>query len=531
MATGVKALAGMGIEGAAFIEEEEDREQGDFGDQNWGNTAEKISATNPAAEKGDVGNFRPTFLQQAGLHPEAYLSRFRENSWQFCTTITFFQTLFIVLFGLFVDYDKEWYDPQWKRLLALNNDTITHEIEHHIKHADEHLTRSYAWFQDVHVMIVVGFGFLMTFLKRYSWSSLGFNFLFTAFTVQWSMLVQGFFNEYPEEPEGDGDISKLQYIVVNLHSMIEAEFSTGAILISFGAVLGVASPVQLLIMIFLEIVIYKLNAWILVSFFAVSDIGGSLIIHAFGAYFGLAVARCLFKKGHIDNPAEGGEYHSDIFSLIGTVFLWMFWPSFNSAPGGGTDRYFAVVNTYLALCSACMMTYATSIWATPHRRVTMEHVQNATLAGGVAMGTAASMPVQPFGALIVGACAGVLSTCGYSFIKPALANAINLHDTCGVHNLHGMPAVLAGIISIIRCAAGFHTDDFISGKQMAVFQLASLAVTLGLAIVGGTLTGMVMNIPLWEQLELEEYFEDGKYWEMEVWSVPVDEEDHRTYKD
>ena len=70
-----------------------------------------------------------------------------------------------------------------------------------------------------------------------------------------------------------------------------------------------------------------------------------------------------------------------------------------------------------------------------------------------------------------------------------------------------------------------------SGKQMAVYQLASLAVTLGLAIVGGTLTGMVMNIPIWEQLELEEYFEDGKYWEMEVWSVPVDTEDHRTYVD
>ena len=31
-----------------------------------------------------------------------------------------------------------------------------------------------------------------------------------------------------------------------------------------------------------------------------------MVIHMFGAYFGLAVARCLFKKGHIDNPAEGG---------------------------------------------------------------------------------------------------------------------------------------------------------------------------------------------------------------------------------
>ena len=109
-------------------------------------------------------------------------------------------------------------------------------------------------------MIVVGFGFLMTFLKRYSWSALGFNFLFTAFTVQWSILVQGWFNEHPEDTVGDGTINNLQFIKINLHAMIEAEFSTGAILISFGAVLGVASPVQLLVMIILEMVIYKVNS-------------------------------------------------------------------------------------------------------------------------------------------------------------------------------------------------------------------------------------------------------------------------------
>ena len=58
-------------------------------------------------------------------------------------------------------------------------------------------------------------------------------------------------------------------------------------------------------MIILEIVFYKLNAYILLSIFGISDIGGSMVIHAFGAYFGISVARCLFKKGHIDNPAEG----------------------------------------------------------------------------------------------------------------------------------------------------------------------------------------------------------------------------------
>jgi len=32
-------------------------------------------------------------------------------------------------------------------------------------------------FQDVHVMMFIGFGFLMTYLKRYGYSAISFNFL------------------------------------------------------------------------------------------------------------------------------------------------------------------------------------------------------------------------------------------------------------------------------------------------------------------------------------------------------------------
>lgn len=49
-------------------------------------------------------------------------------------------------------------------------------------------------FQDVHVMIFVGFGFLMTFLKRYSFGGVGFNFLIAAFGIQWALLMQGWFH-------------------------------------------------------------------------------------------------------------------------------------------------------------------------------------------------------------------------------------------------------------------------------------------------------------------------------------------------
>lgn len=68
-----------------------------------------------------------------------------------------------------------------------------------VPHAHDLHNRSWcflhrAGFQDVHVMIFIGFGFLMTFLQRYGFSSVGFNFLIAAFSLQWATLMQGFFH-------------------------------------------------------------------------------------------------------------------------------------------------------------------------------------------------------------------------------------------------------------------------------------------------------------------------------------------------
>ena len=110
-------------------------------------------------------------------------------------------------------------------------------------------------------MIFVGFGFLMTFLKRYSWSSFGFTFIFAAFAIQWGILVQGWFFETPSHVVdiASSNWRNLKSIHINIHSMMEAEFSCGTVLISFGAVLGVASPVQILVMILFEMVFYKVS--------------------------------------------------------------------------------------------------------------------------------------------------------------------------------------------------------------------------------------------------------------------------------
>ncbi len=61
-------------------------------------------------------------------------------------------------------------------------------------------------------------------------------------------------------------------------------------LVSFGAILGKCSLFQLWVFATIEMVFYTLNEAICTVIFNVQDIGGSMTIHAFGAYFGLVAS-------------------------------------------------------------------------------------------------------------------------------------------------------------------------------------------------------------------------------------------------
>ena len=75
---------------------------------------------------------------------------------------------------------------------------------------------------------------------------------------------------------------------------MNGDFAAGAVLISFGAVIGRITPTQVMVMAFFEIM-YGLNNAVVV-WLGLADIGGTYIIHMFGAYFGLAVSRVLSLK-------------------------------------------------------------------------------------------------------------------------------------------------------------------------------------------------------------------------------------------
>lgn len=42
----------------------------------------------------------------------------------------------------------------------------------------------------------------------------------------------------------------------------------------------------------------------------------------------------------------------------------------------------------------------------------------------------------------------------YLYVQPILASSLGIQDTCGVHNLHGMPGILGGLAGIVAVALG-----------------------------------------------------------------------------
>jgi len=443
------------------------------------------------------------------------------------------QIIFLILFGLFARYDPA---------SAYRNQYSLDHGEGSVDHAHNLLSNTYPMFQDVHVMIFIGFGFLMTFLKKYGLSAVSLNMMISALCIQWTILVSGFLHPHYDLCEEDGGHKKRSasealynsncspnwpWININITTLLNADFATAAVLITFGVVLGTTSPVQLVIMSIIEIVLFNVNEVIGRSYLKAVDAGDTIFVHLFGAYFGLAISRVLYDKAITESSKAGSTRISDLFSMIGTVFLWMYWPSFNGgAAAAGDAQMRAVINTYLSLCACCCSAFAVSALVNPQRKFCMEHIQNATLAGGVAIGAAADMVVTPFGSMATGAIAGAISTIGYEHISPYLVRKFKIPDTCGVNNLHGMPAILGGLLSVLM--AGIATkdgydqynvdrddpeksslveifperasEDWTGGTQ-ASMQLAAMVVTLVFAVVGGFITGHIMKFVARKQMK------------------------------
>ncbi|CAJ1332925.1 unnamed protein product, partial [Effrenium voratum] len=317
------------------------------------------------------------------------------------------------------------------------------------------------------MLVLAGFGYMQSFLKAYGLGAVGYSMLITSLAVQWSMILESLL-----------DLKPLHF---GFSSLVQGYSAAAAVLISFGALIGKVDLLQILALVVLELPCYCWNKVVFLQLTAgnkpvVHDAGG-LEVFLFGAFFGLAAARVL-------GPAEmswlnRSQRSSELLALLGTACFWACLPCFVAAHAKRVDtKPHAWLNTVLALLGSTVAAFGVDPLL-EDGRLEPAATRGAALAGGVAISVVAG-EVEPFIALAVGCLSGGMATCGLRFASREL-------DTCGVLFVHGLPAVLGGLVSVLVPILG--GDSGISAGNQAF----GLCGTLLLASLCGACCGQLLR--------------------------------------
>jgi Amt family ammonium transporter len=219
------------------------------------------------------------------------------------------------------------------------------------------------------------------------------------------------------------------------------------------------------------------------------DFAGSIVVHAFGGWVGLAAVLLLGARlGRYDKGRSIGIPPSSIpWLAMGSWMLCLGWFGFNvmSAQSLKGISGLVAMNSLLAMCGGIIAALFTG-------RNDPGFVHNGALAGLVAV-CAGSDLMHPVGALVTGAVAGVIFVQMFQLVT----NRWQIDDVLGVWPLHGLCGLWGGIACGIF---GAEALGGLGGVTFAAQFVGSVAGALfgfvaGLAIYGllNTLVGIRLS--------------------------------------
>lgn len=314
-------------------------------------------------------------------------------------------------------------------------------------------------------------------------------------------------------------------LALTYESFGDGMYAAASVVIGTGAYIGKMSPDQILVIGFIQVFAYVINRWLCLRYLigAFDDNGGSCTIHVFGAFFGLFVSKFGSNKDADNNPDNSSRYNSDIFSIVGSIMMWLTFPSFNGFMAPTQARSAVMVNTLLALISGAVCAYVFSGLAN-HDRFLMFDIARSTIAGGVAISSIANMLVPPYVAMIIGLLGALGCGMGHRYVQSKL-KSFGFIDTCGIFNLHGIPGIIAficGVISISSYDSDLKNLPFAldsielfqhrKSGDLAIAQVYMLLLTIALASTFGSVSGYLASRGCLNSPSVAESFSDKKYW-------------------
>jgi Amt family ammonium transporter len=208
----------------------------------------------------------------------------------------------------------------------------------------------------------------------------------------------------------------------------------------------------------------------------VLDFAGGTVVHVNSGVAGLMAALVIGKRrGYRIEPMPP---YNLVFSLAGASLLWVGSFGFNagSATAASGRAGMAMAVTQLATATAAL-TWMLVEWALK-RKPSVLGIISGAVAGLVAI-TPASGFVDPRGALIIGAAAGLACYWGTTGLKYALGYDDSL-DAFGVHGIGGaVGALLTGALAVAAVGGPGKSGLFDGNPQQLLIQLYGIAVTAG----------------------------------------------------
>jgi ammonium transporter, Amt family len=182
------------------------------------------------------------------------------------------------------------------------------------------------------------------------------------------------------------------------------------------------------------------------------DFAGSTIVHTIGGTIALAGAIVLGPRIGRTFKRDGGgpmPAHNMLIAAVGAIILWFGWYGFNPGSTLSAMDYLGVArvatNTTLAACAGGLLAM---FYVYPRaRKWDCGMCLNGLLAGLVAI-TCPCYWVSPFGAIMIGAVAGVVVVWGTDLLE-----WLRVDDPCGAWPVHGL-AGMWGTYSLGLFATG-----------------------------------------------------------------------------
>jgi len=219
------------------------------------------------------------------------------------------------------------------------------------------------------------------------------------------------------------------------------------------------------------------------------DFAGGTVVHITSGVSALVCALYLGRR--LGYPSVPFKPHNLVLSFIGACLLWVGWFGFNagSALAASSLATSAFVATHFGAAAAALGWMAAE-WIGHGKPSVLGGISGA-VAGLVAI-TPASGFVEPFPALLIGACAGVACYFMVTAVKSKFGYDDSL-DAFGVHGAGGtLGAILTGVFATsavndgLKDAAGKVLPlGLVDGKPVQVlYQAVGVAIAWVLAIVG-----------------------------------------------